>query len=116
MTVTDLQSVTVRKDSPLCGDVIDLTVGLSGGSIGRASHTARACSLVRASAAILDRKVPGLSVGAARELRERVAAAMRGVAPLPEGFDDVAAALLLPSRRKCVLLPWDALAEALGSA
>lgn len=111
---TGPHTIAVRKDSPLCGDVIDLTVKTWDGAVVGATYSAHACSLVKASAAILAEKAPGLSVEDALELSERVALAMRGEGALPGGFDKVAPALLMPTRRKCVLLPWDALAQALG--
>lgn len=113
MSVTGVRRITVRKESPLCGDVIDLTVGVDGDVVRGSSHHLRACSLVRASAEILDREVQGLTLDAARGLAARVASAMNGSVALPDGFDAVASVLLMPSRRKCVLLPWQALAGAL---
>lgn len=105
--------VTVHRDSPLCGDVIDLTVVLDDDQVVSASRRSRACSLVNASARILETVVPGRSFDEARALAERVQQAVRGHGPLPDGFDVVAPVLLMPSRRKCVLLPWEALTEAL---
>jgi nitrogen fixation protein NifU and related proteins len=113
MSVTGVHRVTVRKESPLCGDVIDLTVGIDGDVVRGASHHAQACSLVRASAEILEREVEGLTFEGAAVLATRVAGAMRGERPLPDRFDAVAPVLLMPSRRKCVLLPWDALLAAI---
>lgn len=114
MTVaTATDPITVRKDSPLCGDVIDLTVSLTDGRVGSASHRARACSLVNASARILAGAVPGLTPAEARGLALRVGRAMQGAEPLPGGFEALAPALLMPSRRRCVLLAWEALLEAL---
>lgn len=113
MTVADPRRVSVRRESPLCGDVIDLAVAIDGDTIVDVSHQARACSLVRASAELLDRTVPGLAAAAGRALAAELERALSGSAALPAGFDAVAPALLMPSRRKCVLLPWLALRAAL---
>lgn len=115
MTVAGgLRTVSVHKDSPLCGDVIDLVAKTWDDRVVSATYRAHACSLARASAAILARTVPGRSVDEALALSSRLGGALRGEGALPDGFDDVAPALLMPARRKCVLLPWAALAEALS--
>lgn len=110
-TATDI--VTVRKDNPLCGDVIELDVALAGDRVGAVAHRQRACSLTLASARALATVVAGGTSADARELAARVERAMRGQGPLPAGLEAVAPALLLPSRRSCVLLPWRALLDAL---
>jgi NifU-like protein involved in Fe-S cluster formation len=106
-------AVTVRKDNPLCGDVIDLTVAVMDGRLDRVSHRARACSLVIASARILADVVPGLTLEEARDLALRVDRAMQGHEPLPTGFGAVTPAVLMPARRRCVLLAWHALRDVL---
>lgn len=111
---TTTETVTVRKDNPLCGDEVELTVTLDSGRIASAAHRARACSLANASARVLEQTVPGLTPAGARELAARVERALRGSAGLPDGFDAIAPVLLMPSRKRCVLLPWQALTDALG--
>ncbi len=113
MTPAGLAStVTVRKDNPLCGDAIVLTVSVTGDLVEGTRQQARACSLTAASARALAELVPGRTVVDARDLAARLERAMRGEVPLPDGLDAVAPALLLPSRRGCVLLPWRALVQA----
>jgi NifU-like protein involved in Fe-S cluster formation len=108
-------SATVHVDSPLCGDVVDLTATVAGDRVISATYRSRACSLVVASARLLADAVPLLSVADARELAVAVDAALRGARPLPAGFEGLSAVLLMPSRRGCALLPWRALAQALGA-
>lgn len=115
-TATPPANITVRKDSPLCGDVIDLTVGVADGRIARASYRARACSLVKASAALLEEAVRGRTLDEARALAARIDRAMHGLDTLPDGYERLSGALLLPSRRGCVLLPWRALVDGIDSA
>lgn len=107
-------TVTVRRDSPLCGDVIDLTVSVADDRVREATYQARACSLAVASARALAELLPQRSVSEARDLAARLELAVRGKAPLPEGFEAIAPVRLLPSRRGCALLPWRALVDALG--
>jgi nitrogen fixation NifU-like protein len=105
--------VAVQKDNPLCGDAIDMTIDLADGRIAAASHRARACSLVKASAALLATSARGRTPDEARALAARVDGALHGNGRLPDGFEDLAPVLLMPSRRGCVLLPWLALLDAL---
>lgn len=105
--------LSVRKDNPLCGDTIELSLGVVDGRVRPAGHRAYACSLVVASATALETVAAGKTVAEARALGDRIERALRGVDTLPEGCEAVAPALLLPTRRRCVLLPWQALTDAL---
>lgn len=116
MTTAIPPSITVRRDSPLCGDVIDLTIDLAGGRIGAASYRARACSLVKASAGLLEAAAPGRTFDEARALAAHIDRALDGLDTLPGGFERLSGALLMPSRRGCVLLPWRALVDGLDGA
>jgi nitrogen fixation NifU-like protein len=109
------RSVRVHQENPLCGDEIELTVSVRGDRIERAAHRARACSVTLASARILERIAPGCLPELARELAEGLARAMRDQGALPEGLEDLSPVLLMPSRRKCALLPWRALVHALDA-
>jgi nitrogen fixation NifU-like protein len=108
--------VDVRKDNPLCGDTIDLTVELVDGRIGSAASLARACSLVKDSAALLEAVAPGRTPDEARAVVACIDRAVRGRDTWPVGFERLEPVLLMPSRRGCVLLPWQALRDALEMA
>ena len=108
-------TIAVRRDSPLCGDVIDLEVTLDGDRLVSTAHRARACSLVVASARILDALAPGLALDAVLRIGRDLETALAGNGPMPDGFDAVAHVRALPSRRRCVTLPWRALADALAA-
>lgn len=105
--------LNVRKDNPLCGDTIELSVGIVDGLVRPAGHQAHACSLVVASATALETVAAGKTVREARALCDRIERALGRADTLPEGCEAVAPALLLPTRRRCALLPWQALADAL---
>jgi nitrogen fixation NifU-like protein len=105
--------LSARRDNPLCGDTIEISVGIGGGVLRPVGHEAHACSLVITSAVTLLRLVDGRTVAEARVLADRIERALRHADSLPEGADALAPALLLPARRRCVLLPWQALIAAL---
>ena len=112
MTATPIL-VSARKDNPLCGDTIEVSVGIVEGVLRPVGHQAHACSLVITSAVTLLKVVDGRTIAEARVLSDRLERALRHADSLPEGCDALAPALLLPARRRCVLLPWQALIAAL---
>lgn len=110
----DGPAITVRKSNPLCGDEIELDVRLDGKRIGNVAHRTKGCAIAHASAALLAELAPGLEAEGARALAGALEAALARRGPLPEGLQALAEVRLLPSRRRCALLPWSALLEALG--
>lgn len=105
-------------DNPLCGDRITLDLRLTAGSVTALGHRTRGCALCQASAETLRRCIPGQATDAAREARAAVQAYLAG-GELPQALADYAAFAPVrdyPSRQGCVLLPLDALVEALTRA
>jgi nitrogen fixation protein NifU and related proteins len=110
---------TARVDNPLCGDEVTLDLHLSGDTVQHVGHRVRGCMLCEASAAWIATHAPG----AARQTVMDVFAGMAhlmGHGELPkdyvghwsgiEAFSPVHSA---KSRRRCVLLPFEAIAKAL---
>lgn len=106
--------LTGRAANPLCGDEIELNAFVDDGFVRAVTHRVRGCALTRASATLLAETVVGGSPADAFALGRKLATAFsdRGV-PLPDGFEAIAESRLLPARRRCVLLPWEALRDAL---
>ena len=105
-------------DNPLCGDRITLDLRLEGDKVAALGHRTRGCALCQASAETLRRCIPGQATGAAREARAAVKAYLGG-GDLPQALEAYAAFAPVrdyPSRHSCVLLPLDALVEALTQA
>jgi nitrogen fixation NifU-like protein len=100
--------------NPACGDSVTVELALDGDTITALAHDTRACILTQASAAILGAAAPGLDRAALAALEAGVKAMLKDGAlpPLPSyaAFDGAAA---LPGRHVCVLLPFQALREAL---
>jgi NifU-like protein involved in Fe-S cluster formation len=106
--------------NPTCGDRVSVTLRLDdAGRITAMAHETQACVLAQASAAILGAHLPGADIDAVQILRAQVAQMLREgpVPPLP--FSDYSAltgAARFRNRHTCVLLPIDAVLDALSKA
>jgi len=100
--------------NPACGDTVTMELTMDGGRIAALAHDTHACILTQASAAILATAAPGLDAAALARLEEGVRAMLKQGAPPPlppyHAFDGAAA---IPGRHVCVLLPFQALRQAL---
>lgn len=107
-------------DNPLCGDRVTVDVKLDGGRIVEIGHKVRGCALCQASTSVIAETAPGTTAAemadAEGELRALLAA--------PGGDAEVRCSQLAifrpvrdyKSRHDCVLLPFEALSEALRHA
>ena len=103
--------------NPTCGDHVSVTLRLDdAGRITQLAHETRACVLTQASASILGTHLEGANATAAEALRAQVETMLRdGVIP-PAPFEDYSAlkgAAIYRNRHTCVLLPIDAVLDAL---
>jgi NifU-like protein involved in Fe-S cluster formation len=103
--------------NPTCGDRVHVTLRIDEtGHIAAIGHETAACVLAQASASILGAHLAGADGTAVSALRERVAAMLRDGAVLAPPFADYAAligAAPYKNRHACVLLPIDAVLDAL---
>lgn len=104
---------TARAANPLCGDEIDLDVDHDGARVIEVAHRTRGCAFTRASASLLARSVPGLSLAQAGGLATALRRDLAGSAPLPPELAALASVRTYPARMRCALLPWEALRSAL---
>lgn len=107
---------SARRDNPLCGDRVTIDVKLDdGGHIAEIGHQVRGCLLCQASAAALASIAVGRDAAGIAELRhdaERAVGREAGKAHEPfDAFEPVAAH---KSRQECVLLPFEALKDAMS--
>jgi nitrogen fixation protein NifU and related proteins len=111
-------SVTV--DNPLCGDRVTLDLTLADGRVREVGHRVRGCLLCQAAAVAIGERAPGETPAALRAVARDLGAALaggRGAAPMP--WPELAAFAPVhahKSRHECVLLPFEALAQALDQA
>jgi nitrogen fixation protein NifU and related proteins len=103
--------------NPTCGDRVSVTLDFApDGSIARLAHETQACVLAQASATILAAQLPGHRPDEIEGLRTQVLSMLQGEAVPPAPFEDYATlrgAAQHRNRHKCVLLPLDAVVDAL---
>jgi nitrogen fixation NifU-like protein len=108
------------RDNPLCGDQVAIEVRLSVGRITALAQRTRGCVLCEAAASLIGGAAPGSTPREVDEVRARIAAMLAGGGPPPEGAWAELAVFLpvraVRSRHDCVLLPFDALRDALAAA
>jgi nitrogen fixation NifU-like protein len=104
--------------NPACGDRISVTIRTDdSGRITVMAHEAHACVLTQASASILGAHAPGTDEAVLRSLRDEVIGMLRGDGVTARPFADYAVlkpAALYRNRHACVLLPIDAVLNALA--
>jgi nitrogen fixation NifU-like protein len=109
----------VTIDNPLCGDRVTLGLRMRDGVVADLAHRVRGCTLCEAAAAAIGKRAPG---AAPAELRAAAAATAKLLAGNAGDSPEWAElAVFRPvrehrSRHRCVLLPFEALVEALERA
>ncbi|HXJ02816.1 MAG TPA: iron-sulfur cluster assembly scaffold protein [Micropepsaceae bacterium] len=105
--------------NPTCGDRVAVTLRLDkSGRIAEMAHETQACVLAQASASILGSHLAGADKSEIQTLREQVAAMLRDGAVPAAPFGDYSAltgAATYRNRHTCVLLPIDAVLDALSA-
>jgi len=109
--------VVARGRNPRCGDDLEIGVDFEGRRLARIRFRGRGCSICIASASMMTEAVAGRDREQARSLRDGVyrwfgedpSAAVH----LPEILQALTPVRDMPARRRCVLLAWEALGEAL---
>ncbi|AOJ80329.1 iron-sulfur cluster assembly scaffold protein [Burkholderia savannae] len=108
-----------RGHNPQCGDDLKVQLRIEGGRIGDIRFEGHGCAICIASASMMTEAVIGRDVEAARQLQQRFRAVLTGQAEHDEAHLGKLASLVAvrryPSRIKCALLGWHALAHALDT-
>lgn len=108
--------VTVDVDNPLCGDRVTLDVTGDSGRVTALAHKTRGCLLTQAAASVVARRAPGADAASLRALHAQIEALLRGE-PVPDAPPEILMfrpVQAVRSRHDCVLLPFEALEEALA--
>ena len=107
---------SARRDNPLCGDCVTIDVRLDGqGRIAEIAHQVRGCLLCQASASALASVAVGRDKAGISDVRhdaERAIGREEGEAAEP--FSAFTPLKNHKARHECVLLPFEALADALS--
>lgn len=106
---------SATRDNPLCGDRVTVDLRLCHGRVSEIGQRTRGCMLTQAAAALVAAHAAGVEAERLRGLEAEVRALLAGrpvslTWPELEMFRPVAA---VKSRHECVLLPFEALREAL---
>ncbi len=111
---------SAARDNPLCGDDVVVDVAVRDGRIAAVGHRVRGCVLCQASASLVGAVAPGRSPEEIAGVRAALRAMLREGGDVPGGpWEELAVFLpvrAVPSRHECVLLPFDALGDALARA
>lgn len=109
-------SRTARRDNPLCGDRVVIDVKFDGqGRIAEIAHQVRGCLLCQASASALSSLAVGRDAAGIAEIRHDAERALGREPGTPgEPYASFAPVAAHKSRQDCVLLPLDALKDALS--
>lgn len=107
---------TAEVRAPVCGSRIqaDITTDAAG-RLSQLALRANACALGQASAAIVQDNAIGLDLSQIAQLRDGIAAALKGEGEMPSHWPELvllAAARDYPSRHAAILLPYDAVLAA----
>ena len=103
--------------NPACGDKVVVDLRLSNGRIVELAHDTKACVLAQASASILGGSLKTADLACVKQLRAQIKDMLeRDAAPPPRPCDAYSAfrgAAEYKSRHRCVLLPVDAVLDAM---
>jgi nitrogen fixation NifU-like protein len=107
--------VSATCDNPLCGDRVTIDLVTTGGAVRDLAQRTRGCLLTQAAASAIGRHGAGVTPEQVREVTAQLRRLLAGEAvetawPELAMFAPVSA---VKSRHDCVLLPFQALAEAL---
>ncbi len=113
----DDADVVCRGSNPRCGDDIEVGVRFDGDCLAKVGFRGRGCAICLASASMMTEAVTGTDRERAQEmcddLRHWMASADDAWGRLPDTLRALASARSHPARRRCVLLAWEALEDAL---
>ncbi len=104
---------SATRRAPLCGSEMSVDVVLTNDEITAIAIRAKACALGQASAAILRDKAIGCTAVEIKARMEEVRQALIGDAEMPAGWAPLAYARDYPARQGAILLPFEALLQAM---
>ena len=116
----DENDAQVELDNPLCGDRVRIEIRKNEDRVDALAHMVRGCVLCQSAASIIGSYAVGSTKAEISEIHASLKAMLSGNGELPEGRWQELRALLpvreFKSRHACVLLPFDALGQALNDA
>lgn len=105
-------------DNPLCGDRVSLQVRIEEGRIAALAHETRGCLLCEAAASLIGQRASGMNPADAQSIVAIVNGMLTDSPPPTPPWPELGIFLPareVPSRHKCILLPFRALLAALAT-
>jgi nitrogen fixation NifU-like protein len=108
-----------RGSNPRCGDEVEVGLFIHEDKIDKVKFRGRGCSICIASASMMTEAVSGRSAEEARHLCDSMQnwfgqSSGLEISEAPEGLEALSAVREYPARRRCVLLSWEALTDAIN--
>lgn len=106
-------------DNPMCGDRVTMQVRVVDGAIADLRHKVRGCVLCEAAASVLGEHATGMTPDALHRTALEFRAMIESGGPIPESLaalETFAPVRTAKSRHRCVLLPFEALTQAMANA
>lgn len=112
--------VVRRGHNPRCGDDIEVGLFLRGDTLDQVKFHGRGCSVCIAAASMMSEAVTGCSTQQAHHLCREMhdwfgQGSGADVNQPPHDLQALSAVREYPARRRCVLISWDALSDALAT-
>lgn len=116
----DGAAVVRRGSNPRCGDDIEVGIFMAGSRIDQVRFRGRGCSVCIASASMMTEAVAGHTSDETRHLCAQMhhwfgQGTGEDMTNPPPELEALSAVREYPARRRCVLLSWEALADALAA-
>lgn len=112
--------IVMRGSNPRCGDDVEVGIFVDNGQVEHVHFRGRGCSVCIASASMMTEAVSGKPTADARHLCD-VMQGWIGQGPgdelqaAPADLEPLSAVREYPARHRCVLLSWEALADAIDA-
>lgn len=117
----DLEGADIirRGSNPQCGDEVEVGLFIKGNRLDRVKFRGRGCSICIASASMMTEAVSGRSTDEVRHLCDSMhhwfgQRSGTEISEAPEELKALSAVREYPARRRCVLLSWEALTDAIN--
>lgn len=113
----DAPTASATINNPLCGDRVTIDIIVDGAALSVLGHKVRGCALCKASATLIGAQAPGHDAARLKEIAEAITAMLKNAGPVPDSpwhsLEAFRPVIDHKSRHDCVLLPFQALVEAL---
>ncbi len=111
----DSPDATTTTHNPMCGDRITLDLHLDGDRITGIGYEIRACLVCQASTSIVGETAIGQTLGEMNAMKDTLQAFLKNEVEAPADYGDFLPVRDHISRHTCVLLPYQAIQDAVSA-